>query len=79
MTLVLELPKEIEDRLEELARQKSTTREEIALEVLRALPSPQPRKQLKSWGIAAHLAGFSSENIHRARREEVARELGENG
>lgn len=77
MTLILELPKEIEDRLDELAREKSTTREEIALEFLWALPSPQPRKQLKSWGIAAHVEGFSSENILRDRREELARELGE--
>ncbi|MBW3635730.1 MAG: hypothetical protein KY445_04590 [Armatimonadetes bacterium] len=77
MTLVLELPREIEEKLDELAREKSVTREEIALECLRAIPAQQPRRQLKSWGIAAHVKGFSSENIHRARREEVARELGE--
>ncbi len=77
MTLVLELPKEIEEKLDELAREKSVTREEIALECLRAIAQPKPRRQLKSWDIAAHVPGFSSANIHRARREEVARELGE--
>ena len=77
MTLVLELPKEIEEKLDELARAQSVTREEIALGVLRAISPQKPRKQLKSWGIAAHVEGFSSDNIARARRDEVARELGE--
>lgn len=77
MTLILELPREIEEKLDELARAQSVTREEIAMETLRALPSQKPRRALKSWGIAAHVEGFSSENITRDRREEVARELGE--
>ena len=76
MTLILELPREIEEKLDELARAQSVTREEIALETLRALPSQKPRKPLKSWGLLAG-SGLSSADITRDRREEVARELGE--
>ncbi len=76
MTLILELPKEIEEKLDELARAQATTREEIALETLRALPAPKPRRELKSWGLLAG-SGISSADITRDRREEVARDLGE--
>ncbi len=78
MTLVLELPKEIEEKLDELALAQATTREEIALRQLSRLEveAPTPRRELKSWGIAAG-SSISHEHIHRARREEVARELGE--
>ncbi len=74
MTLILELPLEIEEKLDELARAQATTREEIALQVLRALPPQKPRCQLKSWGLLAG-SGLSSADITRDRREEVAREL----
>lgn len=76
MTLVLELPPEIEERLDELARAQSVTREEIALDYLRAIPPPKARRELKSWGLLKG-SGISAEDIHRDRREEVARELGE--
>lgn len=78
MTLILELPKEIEEKLDELARAQSTTREEVALRHLSRLEveAPVRRRQLKSWGMLAG-SGISSEHIHRDRREEVARELGE--
>ena len=78
MTLVLELPREIEERLDELAREKAVTREEIALHHLATLQTPKLAKprELKSWGLLKG-SGLSSDDIHRERREEVARELGE--
>lgn len=78
MTLVLELPKEIEERLDELAREKAVTREEIALHHLAKLQAAKPakRRELKSWGMLAG-SGLSSDDLHRERRDEIARELGE--
>lgn len=79
MTLILELPKEIEEKLDALARAQGETREEIALRHLSRLEieAPKTRRELKSWGLLKG-SGLSAEDIHRDRREEIARELGEN-
>ena len=80
MTLILELPREIEEEIERRAMLESLSPSQVAIELLAHATriAPQSPKYLQSRGLlAGYKNGPSSANITRDRREEVMRELGE--
>lgn len=79
MTLVLELPKELQEEIERRAMLDSLSPSQVAIELLAQATKMAPKpKYLQSHGmLARYKNGPSSANITRDRREEVMRELGE--
>jgi hypothetical protein len=74
MMLTIELPPEMQAQLQEKAERSAQPVENYVLSLVRRdLMAPKAKRKLVGYGAAAHL-GVSSEDVHRARREEVALE-----
>lgn len=77
MTVTLDLPAESERELIERAREAGQSVPEFMLRALASVGvnvgQPKPKRQLRGYGIAAHL-GVSCEDVHRQHQEEIERD-----
>ncbi len=74
MTVTLELTKEDEDTLAIAAAKEGLEPRDYLLHLVRQLPTAQNKRELRGYGMLAHL-GATVEEFHQERQEDRVREI----